>query len=111
MKFPTSVDDQIVKWTVAARREFHRYPELSFHENATQKRLIEYLEELGIEVMTLAGTGVVGQINGCQDGPCFALRADMNALPVSEEQVTITRVSSQSMKASCMPVATMPIWR
>jgi len=68
----------------ALRREVHRHPELGFQEQQTARLVAEHLGELGVAVRTGVGkTGVVGDLG--QDGPCIALRADMDALPIQEE--------------------------
>jgi len=74
-------------------REFHRNPELSFHEEQTAKRLADHLRAAGYQVTTgVGGHGVVGLItNG--DGPTLMLRTDLDALPVTEE--TELRYASQ----------------
>jgi amidohydrolase len=83
-------------WTPAARRAlpamrawreaFHQEPELSGQEKRTRDKVVAALTELGISPQTFDGfTGVVGLIPGSSDGPVVALRADMDALPVTEE--------------------------
>lgn len=68
------------------RRHFHQYPELSNREVNTAARVADTLRELGYSVETgIAHTGVVGVLVGGQPGPVVALRADMDALPVTEE--------------------------
>jgi amidohydrolase len=65
------------------RREVHRYPELAFQEKRTGQLAAGRLAELGIAVRTgVAKTGVVGDLG--ESGPCIALRADMDALPMQE---------------------------
>jgi amidohydrolase len=69
---------------VALRRQVHRHPELGFREQQTAGLAAERLAGLGIAVRTGVGkTGVVGELGN--DGPCIALRADMDALPIREE--------------------------
>src|SRR5688572_998117 len=71
---------------VAWRRDFHQNPELSNREFRTSKIVAEHLQKLGLEVKTnVAHTGVVGVLKGGRPGPVVALRADMDALPVTEE--------------------------
>ncbi|MDI9396015.1 MAG: M20 family metallopeptidase [Euryarchaeota archaeon] len=72
-------------WIIRLRREFHRYPELSFEEYETQKRILRILGELGIEARKIADTGVLASIRGTMPGPCIALRADTDGLQVQEE--------------------------
>ena len=67
------------------RRHFHRYPELSFKEFNTAETISEHLNNLGISHKKGVGkTGIVGEIN-FGPGPTIALRADMDALPIQEE--------------------------
>jgi amidohydrolase len=71
---------------VALRREFHQHPELSHHEERTARVVAEYLQDLGLEVKTgLAGHGVLGVLKGARKGKTVAWRADMDALPITEE--------------------------
>ncbi len=70
---------------IATRRNIHKHPELAFDEHRTSKLAADRLEALGIEVQTGVGkTGVVGTLNGKNDGKTIALRADMDALPIQE---------------------------
>ena len=87
-KFQSKIDQQareiepkVIEW----RRHFHQYPELSNREFKTAAKVAEHLKSLGIEVQTgIAHTGVVGLLKGAKPGPVIALRADMDALPVTE---------------------------
>lgn len=77
-----AVGPRVVTW----RRDFHQHPELSNREVRTAGIVAEHLRSLGIEVRTgVAKTGVVGILRGGKPGPVVALRADMDALPVTEE--------------------------
>ena len=72
---------KLVEW----RRHLHQYPELSNREVKTAKFVEEHLRKLGLEVRTgVAKTGVVAILKGSQPGPVIGLRADMDALPVTE---------------------------
>jgi len=72
---------QVIEW----RRFIHQHPELGNREFNTSKLIAEQLQKLGIEVKTgIAKTGVVGILKGGQPGPVVGLRADMDALPVTE---------------------------
>ncbi len=76
-----AVNDQVVAW----RRDIHEHPELGMQEFRTAALVAEHLESLGIDVQTgVGGTGVVGVLEGGRPGPVVALRADMDALPVTE---------------------------
>ena len=77
-----SVLPQVVAW----RRDIHAHPELSNRETRTAALVAEQLRRLGLEVRTgVAHTGVVGVLRGGRPGRVVALRADMDALPVTEE--------------------------
>ena len=71
---------------IGLRRDFHRHPELGFEEFRTSVVIANYLRECGLEVTTgIAKTGVVGLLQGGEPGRTILLRADMDALPVLEE--------------------------
>jgi len=71
---------------VAWRRDFHQNPELSYEEVRTARIVAAHLRSLRLEVRTgVAQTGVVGILRGGRPGPVIALRADMDALPVTEQ--------------------------
>jgi amidohydrolase len=77
-----SLEPRVVEW----RRDFHRHPELANREQRTAARVAEHLRALGLEVRTgMAHTGVVAVIEGALPGPTILLRADMDALPVTEK--------------------------
>ena len=75
----------IEDWVVALRREFHQHPELGNEELWTAHYISKLLTEMGIPHQTgVAGTGVVGLIQGSRPGKTIALRADMDGLPLTE---------------------------
>lgn len=76
--------EQNKDYIIKMRREFHKYPEPSFQEFRTSKRIQEELSKLGIPFKVIAGTGVVGFINKGKEGKKVILRADMDALQVQE---------------------------
>lgn len=76
------IEDKVIDW----RRDIHAHPELGNREFRTARLVADHLRALGMEVRTgVAHTGVVGLLRGGQPGPTVALRADMDALPVTEE--------------------------
>src|SRR5712675_1414477 len=76
------VQGKVVAW----RRDIHAHPELSNRETRTADLVAQHLRSLGLEVQTgVAHTGVVGVLRGGKPGRVIALRADMDALPVTEE--------------------------
>ena len=76
-----AITDRVVAW----RRDLHQHPELGNREFRTAGVIAEHLRSLGMEVRSeVAHTGVVGVLRGGRPGPVVALRADMDALPVTE---------------------------
>ncbi|HEX8728599.1 MAG TPA: amidohydrolase, partial [Ktedonobacterales bacterium] len=77
-----ALNDQLI----ADRRHFHQFPELGFQEHETARYVAERLRSLGVQTQTdVAQTGVVGLIEGRAAGRVVLLRADMDALPLTEE--------------------------
>jgi amidohydrolase len=77
----SEVEERCIHW----RRDIHQHPELANREFRTAKLVADHLRELGMEVRTeVAHTGVVGILRGTKATPVVALRADMDALPVTE---------------------------
>ena len=80
-KKATAIESKVIEW----RRDFHQHPELGNQEVRTAKIIADHLRSLGMEVTeNVAVTGVVGVLKGGKPGPMVALRADMDALPVTE---------------------------
>ncbi len=76
-----SIENKVIEW----RRDIHQNPELSNREFKTAEKIAKHLKSLGIEVQTgVAKTGVVGLLKGNHPGKVVALRADIDALPVTE---------------------------
>ena len=76
-----AIESRVIEW----RRDFHQHPELSNREFRTAGIVADHLRSLGMEVQTgVAHTGVIGILRGSKPGPVIALRADMDALPVTE---------------------------
>ncbi|MEZ0581461.1 M20 aminoacylase family protein [Erwinia sp. STN24] len=94
---PVSLIQEAIEW----RRQFHLRPELGYHEDETSQRVAALLREFGLQVHTgLAGTGVVGTLeNG--PGPAIGLRADMDALPITELGDAPWRSSQPGVMHAC----------
>jgi amidohydrolase len=76
------VEGDVIAW----RRDIHAHPELSNRETRTAALVADHLRSLGLEVRTEVGlTGVIATVHGGRPGPVVALRADMDALPVTEQ--------------------------
>jgi amidohydrolase len=76
--------DLVLARVVELRRAIHRRPELGFEEHETAALIERELDALGVEHRRLATTGVVGIVRGANPGRVAALRADMDALPITE---------------------------
>lgn len=79
--------EEIYPEMIKFRREMHQYPELSFQEIKTPRKIANYLSELGLEVRTeVGGRGVVATLNGEKPGRTVAIRADFDALPIQDDK-------------------------
>jgi amidohydrolase len=80
-KAAEAIEQKCIAW----RRDFHQHPELGNRETRTSRIVVDHLKKLGLEVQyPVAKTGVVAVLRGSKPGPCIALRADMDALPIKE---------------------------
>ncbi len=85
---------------VQLRRDFHQHPELGFEEFSTAERVTDYLQSCGLETRRVTKTGVVSVIEGHRPGRMLLLRADMDALPIQEENdLPYRSVNSNKMHA------------
>lgn len=76
----SALEDELI----ALRRDFHRHPELGMEEHRTAGIVEAYLRDLGLDVSRMCGTGVIGLLKGGQPGKTLMMRADMDALPITE---------------------------
>ncbi len=80
------VDDKLFEWMRDIRRTIHQRPELAYKEEKTAELISKTLKKLGIKHQTgIAQTGVVGKLITDENAPTVALRADMDALPITED--------------------------
>jgi amidohydrolase len=83
-----TLEPQLIAW----RRHLHQRPELGFQEWETSAYISQELEKLGIKHQTaIAQTGIVATLEGRETGPVLAIRADIDALPIQEENTTVYR--------------------
>ncbi|MBW4549124.1 MAG: amidohydrolase [Symplocastrum torsivum CPER-KK1] len=93
-----SLQPQLVEW----RRHLHQRPELGFKEQLTAQLIAQKLQEWGIEHQTgIAETGIVATIPSNRPGPVLAIRADMDALPVQEENDVPYRSMHDGVMHAC----------
>jgi len=86
---------------VDIRRHLHSHPELSFQEHETSRFVFEQLQQLGLEPEFRADTGVVAVINPERNGKVMALRGDMDALPILEENEVSYRSQNEGVMHAC----------
>lgn len=89
------------EYTIDMRREFHAHPELSMHEERTSRRIKEELEKMGIPYVSMAGTGVLGTIEGKNPGKTVALRADIDALEIAEKRDVSYKSKNEGVMHAC----------
>ncbi len=83
------------------RRDFHMYPELGFQEFETAKKVEVYLQNLGLKPERSAKTGVVAVLDSEKPGPCLMLRADMDALPITEKNQISYKSKNEGIMHAC----------
>ena len=92
------LNDEIISW----RRDFHMHPELGYHERRTAGIVAENLRKWGYRVITgVAETGVIGVLRGAEGDKTIALRADMDALPLNEENDVPYRSKVKGVMHAC----------
>lgn len=80
-----TIAEEVFPQMVDLRRDIHKNPEMAFQEERTAALVAERLESMGLEVRTGVGkTGVVGVLRGTKNDKTLLIRADMDALPVTE---------------------------
>ncbi len=98
-----AIQPKLAEW----RRHIHQNPELGNREYKTSTYIVEHLKNLGLDIKTgVAKTGVVAILKGGKPGPCIALRADMDALPV-RERVNLPFASKDSAEYNGQKVPVM----
>jgi len=100
-----NLQGRLVEW----RRHLHQYPELRFRETGTGEFIRSLLLRIGLTPTSVAGTGVSALVEGSGEGPTVALRADMDALPLSDEKTVAFRSSVPGVCHACGHDAHMAI--
>jgi amidohydrolase len=85
------LDDGLVAWVRDLRRWFHSHPEPSFEEHKTQDKVVQVLNELGIECRRAGKTGIIADVRGNGPRRTIALRADMDALRIQEAETELNQ--------------------
>lgn len=94
--------EELEEEVISLRRDFHKHPEMGFKEFRTAEIVAEYLRECGLEVEEkVAKTGVVGLLNGKEDGKTLMLRADMDALPITEQNDVEYKSQNEGVMHAC----------
>jgi hippurate hydrolase len=86
IKVKKIVSDELFEWMKEVRRAIHQWPELGYKEEKTAELVAQSLKKLGIRYQKgIAETGLVGRLVTNENAPTVALRADMDALPITED--------------------------
>jgi len=96
-KLVAGFSDEVIE----LRRDFHQHPELGLEEHRTSEKVAAYLNQCGLEVCRMNRTGVMGLLRGEQPGPTLLLRADMDALPIQEENDVPYRSLNPGVMHAC----------
>jgi amidohydrolase len=90
------------EWLVGLRRDFHQFPELAYMEEKTAAKIVEVLRNLGVPVRDKIGkTGVIASLSSQKPGPTVAMRADMDALPLEEQNDVPYRSKHPGVMHAC----------
>lgn len=92
---------ELKDYVINLRRHFHQFPEVSWNEKNTSERIQQELKEMGIPFEVIGDYGVVGIIKGEKSGKKVALRADIDALPVAEENTYDYKSKNEGVMHAC----------
>lgn len=96
-----NIAEEIVPWMVKTRRHLHAHPELSFQEYETSLFIQSELKQLGIPYEVVCDTGIVALIHGTESGDTIALRADIDALPIQEQNQVDYKSKNDGVMHAC----------
>lgn len=88
-------------YIISMRRDFHMNPELSYKEERTSQIVCDELDKMGIPYVRVENNGVVGKITGSKKGKRIGIRADMDALPVAEENDAEYKSTVEGVMHAC----------
>ncbi len=96
------LSEQVYEEALTHRKHLHAYPELSWQESQTSKYIQDFLQKENIEYSIIASYGIVGNIK-CKnpESRCIALRADMDALPIQEENEVSYKSCNDGVMHAC----------
>lgn len=97
----TLISSELEAYVIGMRRYFHQHPELSEHEENTQKRICEELDKMGLPYVCVPSHHVIACLKGDEDGKRIAIRGDMDALPIQEETDLPFRSVHDGVAHSC----------
>lgn len=83
--------EKVEPYVIDLRRDFHRHPEISMQEERTMQVVMKELENMGIDYEVVPDGGIIGIINGEQEGKSIILRADLDALPMKEDDENLNQ--------------------
>src|SRR6056297_1002608 len=86
---------------IELRRDFHMHPELGFEEYRTAEKVEQFLKDIGLTPKRVAKTGVMATLEGARPGPTLLLRADMDALPIHEENQVPYKSQNDGVMHAC----------
>ena len=101
MEHSREISNDLVKEVIKIRRYLHKYPEISEKEYNTCKYIRNYLNNIGINNKVIGKTGVVGTLIKDEDFPTVAIRAEIDALPINEENTFEYKSKNNGVMHAC----------
>ena len=101
MEHSREISNELVKEVIKIRRYLHKYPEISEKEYNTCKYIRNYLNNIGIKNNVVGETGAVGTLIKDEDFPTVAIRAEIDALPINEENTFEYKSKNNGVMHAC----------
>ena len=101
MEHSREISNELVKEVIKIRRYLHKYPEISEKEYNTCEYIRNYLNNIGINNKVIGKTGVVGTLIKDEDFPTVAIRAEIDALPINEENTFEYKSKNNGVMHAC----------